>query len=161
MDRLRLVLAADEDLHADAARVQAERVLDVDGDLLVGELAEDARAAAGPQDHRAPGGPGIDRAQDAARQHQGVGVRDERHDVEVDALEARGRPLEVAVVDGQHHGAAALRAEDPGEPVLHAPVVGAGALEEEGRGFVRERRRGTPFGFVVASASGMTLGILR
>ena len=55
----------------------------------------------------------------------------ERDDVEVDPLEAGRRPLEVAVVDGQHHGPAALRPEDPGQPVLHPPVVGGRALEEE------------------------------
>ena len=55
----------------------------------------------------------------------------ERHDVEVDPLEARGRALEVAVVDGEHDGAPRARLEDAREAVLHAPVVGARALQEE------------------------------
>ena len=43
---------------------------------------------------------------------------------DVDALQPGGRSLEVAVVDGQHHGPAAVRAEDPRQPMLHTPVVG-------------------------------------
>ena len=61
-------------------------------------------------------------AQHAAGQHQGIGVGSEGHDVHVDALQAGGGSLEVAVVDGQHHGAAALGPEDAGQAVLHAPV---------------------------------------
>ena len=42
-----------------------------------------------------------------------------------------GRPHDVAVVEGQHHGPARLGVEDPREPVLHAPVRGARSLQEE------------------------------
>jgi hypothetical protein len=59
-------------------------------------------------------------------------VRHEGQDVQVDALQASRRTLEVAVVDGQHHGSAALWAEDPRQAVLHTPVVRARALQEEG-----------------------------
>ena len=46
-------------------------------------------------------------------------------DRDVDPLEAGRRPLEVAVVEREHHGAAGLGPEDPREPVLHPPVVRA------------------------------------
>ncbi len=67
-------------------------------------------------------------------QHQRVGVRQQRDDVEVDALEPGRRALEIAVIDRQHDRAPALGPEDPGEPVLHSPVVGAGPLQKEARG---------------------------
>ena len=104
---------------------EADGVVDVDRDLLVRELLEDARAAAGPEDEALLDRRRDDGAEDAAGEHQRVGVRDERQDVEVDPLEAGRRALEVAVVDRQHDRPAALRPEDPGEPVLHPPVVGA------------------------------------
>src|SRR5262249_31913922 len=76
-----------------------------------------------------------DAAQNAARAEQGVAERQQRHDREIDALEAGGRALEVAVVDGEHHGAAGRRAEHARKPVLHAPIELVRALEEEnGRG---------------------------
>ena len=65
---------------------------------------------------------GIDRAQDAAGAEQRVAGRQQRHDRQVDALKPGGRALEVAVVDGQHDGAAGLRIEGAREAVLHAPV---------------------------------------
>ena len=74
---------------------------------------------------------GIDGPQDPPGEHQGVGVRDERDDAEVDPLQAGRRSLEVAVVDREHDGAAAVWPEDAGQAVLHPPVVGRRALEEE------------------------------
>ena len=55
----------------------------------------------------------------------------QRHDVEVDAFESAGGPLKVAVVEGQHDGAAGARVEDVGQPVLQAPVEVVRTLEEE------------------------------
>ncbi len=64
-------------------------------------------------------------------QHERVGVGDERQDVEVDPLQPRRGTLEVAVVDGEHDRVAAGGAEDARQPVLHPPVVGRRALQEE------------------------------
>src|SRR5581483_1366880 len=74
---------------------------------------------------------GDDRAQDAARAEQRIAIRKQRNDREVDALQPRCRPLDVAVVDGQHDGAAGGGIERAGQPVLHAPVELVAALEEE------------------------------
>ena len=122
MHGLGLVLATDKDLHRQSRDVEPHRLLHAHRDLLVGELLEDTWPAAGPQDdspviggrHRGP--------QDAAGQHQGIGKGGDGHDVEVDALQAGGRPLEIPVVHGQHHGAAALGVEDPRQPVLDPPI---------------------------------------
>ena len=132
MDGPGLVRSTDEDLHPDAGRVQPDGIVDAHRDLLVAQLAQDRRPPGGPQDDRRRDARGDARAQDAAGAEEGVDRPDERRDVEIDPLEAAGRTLEVAVVDGQHHGPAAGRPEDPGEPVLHPPVVGARALQEEG-----------------------------
>src|SRR5262249_23746729 len=74
-----------------------------------------------------------DAAQDPARAEQGVAERQQRYDREVDTLEAGCRALEVAVVDREHHGAAACGAEHAREPVLHAPIELVRAFEEETR----------------------------
>src|SRR6516165_366863 len=136
VDGSRLVLAANEHLNADAGGVEPDRVLHVHGDLLIGQvLAQDARAAARAQHHGLRRFRRNDAAQDPARAEQGVAERQQRHDREIDALEAGGRALEVAVVDGEHHGAAGRRAEHARKPVLHAPIELVRALEEEtGRG---------------------------
>ena len=76
---------------------------------------------------------GITRAQDAARAEQRVALRQQRHDREIDALEPRGRPLEIAVVDGEHHRAPRCRIEHAGEAVLHAPVELVRAFQEKAR----------------------------
>src|SRR6185436_3970096 len=47
-------------------------------------------------------------------------------------LEPRGRPLEIAVVDRQHHRPAAFGIQDAREAVLHPPVERAGPLDVEG-----------------------------
>ena len=97
--RARLVLAADEDLDADAGGVE-HRVVHVHGDLLVGQyLAQDARAAAGAQHHRLRRFRRHDRAQDSACAEQRVAGWKKRQDREIDALEPGGGALKVAVVD--------------------------------------------------------------
>ena len=134
VDRARLVLAADEDLDADAGGVEPDRVVHVHRDLLVGELL---RRMLGPPLARSTIGfcevGRDDRAQDAARAEQRVAVGQQRHDRQIDALEPGGRALEVAVVDRQHHGAARRRVEGAREAVLHAPVELVRALQEEAR----------------------------
>src|SRR5581483_11690754 len=95
------------------------------------ELLEDARPPARAHDDAAAMRRLNRRTQDHASQHQRIGVRRDRDDAQVDALEAGGRPLEVAVIDGEHHRAAALGPEYARETVLHPPVVSARALEEE------------------------------
>src|SRR5674476_1255938 len=74
-----------------------------------------------------------ERAQNAAGAEQRVALRQQRYDREVDALQARRRPLEVAVVDGEHHRAPRCRIEHAGEPVLHAPVELVRAFQEKSR----------------------------
>src|SRR5262249_60357018 len=59
--------------------------------------------------------------------------RQQGHDGAIDALEPGRRPLEVAVVDGEHPRAAGRRAEHAREPVLHAPIELVRAFEEETR----------------------------
>src|SRR5262249_4073943 len=71
-------------------------------------------------------------AEDPAGAHKRVAVGQQRQDVHVDALEARGRALEVPVVDREHERAPGGGAEDAGEAVLHAPVERGRALQEEG-----------------------------
>ena len=131
LDRLVLVLGADVDLGGDGGGVEADAVLDVDRDQLARELGEDALAAGAAQDEGVGRRRRDHRAQRAARAHQHVRMRNQRHDAEVHALEAGGRPLEVAVVEGEHHGLARGRIEDPRQPVLHAPVERAAALDVE------------------------------
>jgi hypothetical protein len=74
------------------------------------------------------------RAEHATRAEQRVALVKQRQDRKVDALEARGRPLEVAMINGQHHGAPGLRIEGPRQAVLHAPVELVRAFEEKARG---------------------------
>src|SRR5262249_29591532 len=107
-------------------------ILEVERYPLVRELLQDRRAAA--RAHHDPAGMrGRDaRTQGAARQHQGIGERCERGDVEIDPLEPARRALEIAVVERKHYGASRARAEDAREAVLHSPVVRAGTSEEEG-----------------------------
>ncbi len=64
----------------------------------------------------------------------------ERDDRLIDALKAGGRALEVAVIEGEHHGAARLRIEGLREAVLHAPVEVAAPLEEVAGGLLRHVR---------------------
>src|SRR5262249_46591937 len=71
-------------------------------------------------------------AEDPAGAHKRVAVGQQRQDVHVDALEARGRALEVPVVDCEHERAPGGGTEDAGEAVLHAPVERVRALQEEG-----------------------------
>src|SRR5262249_20973719 len=71
-------------------------------------------------------------AEDPAGAHERVAVGQQRQDVHVDALEARGRALEVPVVDREHERAPGGGTEDAGEAVLHAPVERVCALQEEG-----------------------------
>jgi len=83
-----LEFAADENLDADSGGVQSHRVVDVHGDLFVGEfLAQDAGAAAGAQHHRLGPSPPvmIERKMPRATE-QRIAERQQRHDGEVDAL---------------------------------------------------------------------------
>src|SRR5262249_32289382 len=72
-----------------------------------------------------------DAAQDAAGAEQRVAIREQRNDREVDALEAGGRALEVAVIDGEHDGAAGRRIEHAREAGRPAPGERVGAFQEE------------------------------
>ena len=130
-DGLRLVFAADEDLHRHGGRAEPDRVVDVQRDVLVRELAEDRRATARPHDETLLDGRRNHGAEDPPGEHQGVRIWHEGQDADVHALEPGRRALEVAVVDGQHRRAAAPRPEDTCQAVLHPPVVGRGSLQEE------------------------------
>src|SRR5262249_58088890 len=69
----RLVLAADEDLDANAGGVEPHRVVHVHRELLVGQfLTQNARAAAGAQHHGLWRLRRHDRAQNAARAEQRI-----------------------------------------------------------------------------------------
>jgi hypothetical protein len=117
-----LALPADEDGQRDRRGVQTNRVLDGHGQPLAGQLAQDARSAGDTQDDGRFGGRWNALAQDAARQHQRVCVREQRLDGLARRLEARRRSEEISVVDRQHHRAAGLRIQDPAETVLHSPI---------------------------------------
>jgi hypothetical protein len=131
------MLAADEDLNADAGRVQPDGVFDIHRDLFVGKFLKNARTAAGSQEHGLLNVGRNDRTDDAASAEQGVAQRRERHDGLIDAFQAGGGSLEVAVVEGQHHGPAGLGIEGLREAMLHAPVEIAAPLEEIARGLLR------------------------
>jgi hypothetical protein len=92
VDRTGLELPSDKDLDADARGVQPEGVLHIHSDLLVRKLPEDARAAAGTQDHRFLALGRDKGAQDPARAEERIAIGDEGNDGQVDALEAGGRP---------------------------------------------------------------------
>jgi len=80
---------------------------------------------------------GIDAALDATGEHQAVCVWLERQDSLIDTLKAGRGALEIAVVKGEHDGAAILGIEHAAEAVLETPVILMSALEEEARGFLR------------------------
>ena len=88
-------------------------------------------------------------------QHQRVGMGQQRHDGQIDPLQARGRSLEIAVVDGQHHGAPRRRVEDPRQAVLHAPVELVGTFQEKARHRLRPVRL-VPLTFLVGFGHGFT-----
>jgi len=69
------VLAADEHLNADPGGVEADGILHVHRDLLVGQFLQDARAAAGAQHHRPLRLSRDYAAQDAAGAEQRVAMR--------------------------------------------------------------------------------------
>ena len=116
------MLAADEDLNREGGHVEPRRVLDVDRYLLVGQLLENARAAARTHHNRGAHTRWNHRSQDAACAHERVSERHERQDGDVDTLESGRWALEVSVVDRKHHGASGLRPEDTRKPVAHPPV---------------------------------------
>ena len=121
-DGLMLMRRPDEDLHGHTGSVQADALLGVDEDRLVGEVVLEHAATAGDAQHDGC----VDGARDvvaqhAAREHQRVGVRRERHDRLATALEARGGAEKVAVVHGEHDGTAVGRLDDPVEAVLKTP----------------------------------------
>ena len=128
-DRLVLVHATDVDLHRQRRSVQANRIIDIDGDQFVRKFLENALASARPQHNR----PGDLRrncaAQGAARHHQRVGVGNQRHDGDVDALQAGGRTLKVTVIDRQHHGSRIVGIEDARQAVFHPPVQRVAPLD--------------------------------
>jgi hypothetical protein len=112
MHGLGLVFSADEDLHRDGGYVHAQRVLHVNGDLFVRKFLQDAGPAAGAHDNGVGHGRLDHGAQDPARQHQGVCMRDERPDRDIDPLKPGCGTLEVPVVERQHHGFSRFRIED-------------------------------------------------
>ena len=61
----------------------------------------------------------------------------QRKDAKVDAFEPGGRPLKIAVIDGEHDGASALGIEDPRDAVLHAPIELVAAFEKKARSLLR------------------------
>ena len=70
-------------------------------------------------------------ADGAARAHEAVDVRGELREQQVQALQAGRGAHEVAVVEGEHDGVAALGVEDVRQVLLHAPVKAVGTLDVE------------------------------
>jgi len=121
---------ADRHHHRDGRGVEFHRVLNVDHHVVV-EFGQDRGAGVRAQANRLAAGRRHQRAQHAARAHQTVRVLDQRHDAEIDTLDARGRPHDEAVVEREHHGAPGGRVEDPAQAVLHAPVEIVRSLEKK------------------------------
>jgi len=85
-------------------------------------FADDAGAAGDAQDDGDVGVRGDAGAQGAAGEHQGVRIVQEGRDHLVKVFESAGRPHEVAVVHGEHHGVSVLGADDLRQAVLQSPV---------------------------------------
>ena len=156
LQRLALVSTADEHLHGKHAGIQANGFFDVQRGAFIGErletwaaklglLAVDLAfpffegayhrgATAGTQRDGFRGARWDDAALDATREHEAVRVGFEGHDGLVHALQARGRALEVAVIEGEHDGAPILGIEDLAEAIFETPVILVAALEEESWG---------------------------
>src|SRR5262249_34504502 len=88
LDRLRLVLPTDEDLHCPGVDVHAPRVLKIEGEALVRQVPEDARATARAYHEPAGVGRRDRRAQRTPGQHERIRLRSDRDDPEVEPLEA-------------------------------------------------------------------------
>ena len=74
----------------------------------------------------------------------------------IDALEAGGGALEVAVVEGEHDGATVLRIEDLAEAVFETPVILVAALEEEAGSLLGDV--GEEFFFFLVCCAGLDIG---
>ncbi|MNS81413.1 hypothetical protein D3C72_1151270 [compost metagenome] len=141
IDRLVLKLAADIHLRRHRADVQAQRVLHCHRHALVRQLAQNRVTARGAQHHRFVGSWRNGASQNPTGTHQHVGFGKQRSNRQIDTLKPGSRPLEIAVVEGEHHGAVTFRVEDAREPGLHPPVQRAAALQ--GKGHVLLRRADT------------------
>lgn len=132
VDGGQLAVATDEGLNGHAVGVHADGVLDVNGDALVREVGLEHGGAGGGAKSDGLRDLGRDAGADgAARAHEAVHVGGELREEQVKALEAGRGAHEVAVVEGEHDGVAALGVKDVGEVLLHAPVEAVGALDVE------------------------------
>ena len=130
-DGLVLIFGADINLRRHRRNAEAQRVLDIDGDQFVGKLGQDALPGRAAQHHRLIGGRRDRGAQGAPGAHQHIGIRHQWQDIDIDTLQPGGRPLEIAVIEGQHDGAPAFRIEDTRQAVLHAPIQRPGAFQKK------------------------------
>ena len=92
--------------------VESDGVVDVEEGVVV-QLGQDGRAGVGTKADRLAEGGRQAGADDPPGGHEAVGVLGDRDDAQVDALQARGRAHDEAVVEGEHHGPAGVWAEDP------------------------------------------------
>ena len=130
VDAGELSVRADEGLHGHAVGVHADGVLNVHGhDLMAQVVVEHAGAGGDAQGDGLAVFRGHAGAQRAAGAHQAVHIGHELGNHQVQALQARGGAHEVAMVEGEHHGVAALGVEDVAQVLFHAPVQVVGALD--------------------------------
>ena len=130
VDAGELSVRADEGLHGHAVGVHADGVLDVHGHDLMAQIVVEHAGAGG--DAQGDGLAVFRRhagAQRAAGAHQAVHIGHELGNHQVEALQARGGAHEIAMVEGEHHGVAALGVEDVAQVLFHAPVQVVGALD--------------------------------
>ena len=102
-------------------RIEHAFVVQVGQDRRPGRITQADTFVIGRRHHR---------TQRAAGAHQRVGVLDQRHDVQVQAFQAGGRPHDIPVVESEHHGTAGAGPEDPREAVFHPPVEVIGPFYE-------------------------------
>jgi len=77
---------------------------------------------------------GRDRSsQNSTGQHYSIGIGHQGHNIQINPLQPGSGPLEIPMVDCQHHGPARLGIEYPGQPVLHPPIQRTRSLKEKTR----------------------------
>lgn len=118
-----LIGGTDKDGNRHGCDVQTDGVLDGDGQILVGEiLFQDARAAGHAKDDGDSGMWVHIATQNAASKHERVRMGEQRSDRLPWSFEPGGRPLEVSMIDRQHHASAGLRSNNRRQTILHSPV---------------------------------------
>ncbi len=136
-DRFFFMLPADKHLHGHCADIKADGLFDIDSDILIGKLLEDAGPAGDSQHNRFCGRRRDHASQDAAGQHQRIRVRQQGRNIDINPFQTGGRPLEISMVDCQHDRTAGVWVKNTRQPVFHPPVQRVRSFQKKPLGLLR------------------------